>query len=75
MRIGILILSLLMAAAQLSYAADAGKKKEATVGKDKAKDTFTQGQKGKAKESLEQSAGKKTSDVKVPDVPKPTPVK
>ena len=35
---------------------------------------FTQGKQGQAKEALEQSAGKKANDVKVPDVPPPTKV-
>ena len=33
---------------------------------------FNQGTQGHAKEGLEDTAGKKTTDVKVPDVPKPT---
>lgn len=71
MKTGILVITLLLTAMQWAYAADADKKQE------KAKESggFTQGEKGKAKEALEQSAGQKTSDVKVPDVPKPTPVK
>lgn len=36
---------------------------------------FNQGTQGKAKEGLEDTAGKKTGDVKVPDVPPPTPAK
>jgi len=36
---------------------------------------FNQGTKGHAKEGLEDTAGKKLNDVKVPDVPAPTPVK
>jgi hypothetical protein len=35
---------------------------------------FTQGTKGHALDALEQSAGKKIQDVKVPEPPKPTPV-
>ncbi|MGE5386695.1 MAG: hypothetical protein ACM3SV_12520 [Betaproteobacteria bacterium] len=65
-------LSALFAVAQVAQAAD-DKKKDTQA--EKTKDTFTQGKSGEAKDALEKSAGKKTDDVKVPDVPKPTPVK
>ena len=67
-----LLFSALLAASQFALAAD--NKKTDTSNKE-AKDTFTQGKQGEAKDALEKSAGKKAEDVKVPDVPKPTPVK
>lgn len=51
-----------------SFAADKGQSND-RWGK------FNQGTQGHAKEGLEDTAGKKLKDVKVPDVPKPTPVK
>lgn len=42
--------------------------------KKEASDKFYQGKQGQALDALEKTADKKAKDVKVPDVPKPTPV-
>lgn len=60
----LLTLVIFVCIGSISFAAE----KKTTSGK------FNQGTQGKAKEGLEDTAGKKIEDVKVPEVPKPTPV-
>lgn len=58
--------------APAAFAAE--QKKDAKAEKEPS-DRFTQGKQGEAKDALEKTAGQKTGDTKVPDVPPPTPVK
>lgn len=51
-----------------SFAAESSSKDKSGENK------FTQGKKGEARKALEETAGKKIPDVKVPEPPKPTRV-
>lgn len=62
------VLSALVWISSSSFAADSSKKGKS------GENEFTQGKKGEARKALEETAGKKLQDVKVPEPPKPTRV-